>query len=68
MQVNTKWFNPNASTSALDYNPIDQRIYFYNKGQMLSVNVRTEHSIPATSTTAATTTSTSNQDDENEYY
>jgi hypothetical protein len=41
MQTNVRWFNPNATTTALDYNPLDQRLYFYNKGQMLSVNVRT---------------------------
>ncbi len=38
--VNVTWFNPYHGNTMLDYNPIDRRIYFYDSGSLLSVNVR----------------------------
>lgn len=35
-QVNIPWRNPNRNTTMVDYNPLDQRIYFFDNGSLLS--------------------------------
>lgn len=38
--IDTPWFNPNASLTMLDYNPLDRRLYFYDKGHLYSTPIR----------------------------
>lgn len=36
------WYNPYRGLTMLHYNPVDGRLYFFDKRKLLSVNVRME--------------------------
>lgn len=36
------WYNPYRGLTMLHYNPTDRRLYFFDSGKLLSVNVRVE--------------------------
>ncbi|KAI1717365.1 olfactomedin-like domain-containing protein [Ditylenchus destructor] len=38
--VDIPWYNPYRGLTMLHYNPTDQRLYFFDSGKLLSVNVR----------------------------
>lgn len=40
--VDISWYNPYRGLTMLHYNPTDRRLYFFDSGKLLSVNVRVE--------------------------
>ncbi|CAD5205831.1 unnamed protein product [Bursaphelenchus okinawaensis] len=42
LDVDIPWYNPYRGLTMLHYNPIDGRLYFFDSGKLLSVNVRIE--------------------------
>lgn len=40
-----KWYNPYGGMTMLHYNPVDERLYFFDSKRLLSVNVRVEGQI-----------------------
>ncbi|KAI6207266.1 Olfactomedin-like protein 2B [Aphelenchoides fujianensis] len=42
LDVDIPWYNPYRGLTMLHYNPVDGRLYFFDAGKLLSVNVRIE--------------------------
>ncbi|KAL3097736.1 hypothetical protein niasHT_026832 [Heterodera trifolii] len=40
--IDVPWYNPYKGLAQLSYNSVDNRLYFFDNGKLLSVNVRTE--------------------------
>uniref|UniRef100_A0A183CJ93 Olfactomedin-like domain-containing protein n=1 Tax=Globodera pallida TaxID=36090 RepID=A0A183CJ93_GLOPA len=40
--IDVPWYNPYRGLTQLSYNPVDSRLYFFDNGKLLSVNVRME--------------------------
>lgn len=40
--VDIPWYNPYRGVTSLHYNPVDSRLYYFDSGKLLSVNVRTD--------------------------
>lgn len=40
LEVDVAWKNPYGHTTMLEYNPYDRRLYFFDKGRLLSAPVR----------------------------
>ncbi|KAI6191035.1 Olfactomedin-like protein 2B [Aphelenchoides bicaudatus] len=45
LDVDIPWYNPYRGLTMLHYNPVDGRLYFFDAGKLLSVNVRIEDSV-----------------------
>jgi len=43
--VDIPWYNPFKGLTMLHYNPVDNRLYFFDNGKLLSVNVRIEEEV-----------------------
>ena len=43
--VDIPWYNPYRGLTMLHYNPVDSRLYFFDSGKLLSVNVRIEEEV-----------------------
>lgn len=43
--VDIPWYNPYRGLTMLHYNPTDHRLYFFDSGKLLSVNVRIEENV-----------------------
>ncbi|KAI6202710.1 Olfactomedin-like protein 2B [Aphelenchoides besseyi] len=42
LDIDIEWYNPYRGLTMLHYNPVDGRLYFFDTGKLLSVNVRIE--------------------------